>query len=73
MKLKQVREGEIFHFSKFGHGFSTDTALLCGQHQRTGLVRVYGNIASKSGAYNLWENEDVEVIGRLYAKPIKKR
>ena len=74
MKLGEVREGEIFRFKDYGHGYSTDTPLLCGgQKNRFGQVRVYGNISSKKGAVNLWEGHDVIVIGRLYAKPIKKR
>jgi len=74
MKLAEVREGEIFRFADWGHGYTTDTPLLCGgQTGRNGLVRVFPDIASKKREVNLWEGHEVIVIGRLYSRPIKKR
>ena len=75
MKLENVKESELFHYTKSGFGYSTSQVLLRGKYnpRDIDMIRCYEDIVNRRGSVLLWEGHDVEVIGRVYNKPITRR
>ena len=77
MKLKDVKEGELFHYTRTGYGYSMYTPLLRGKVAHTDgsfrMIRCYENIVAKAKSVLIPDSFEVEVIGRVYNKPINKR
>lgn len=77
MKLKEVKEGELFRHVRTGYGYSIYTPLLRGKVAHSDgsfkMIRCYENIVAKAKSVLIPDSVEVEVIGRVYNKPITRR
>lgn len=75
MRLEDVKEGELFHYARTGHGYSTDKVFLRGKYNPRDIdqIRCYQDIVNRRNSVLLWEGHEVVVIGRVYNKHITRR